>query len=1086
MGKIMFKIGGVDRSTYLKAFDLQRQGSGAAGGTTFYMDKQAGGLNVVGMSQVEFYFAHDSLGNGVDERGRMFGGLIAVDGTKYQGTTELYEVRCQDYNILFDTIVRDVASVKAITLTAGTFAAQVLQLTQIIQRNGFASVASAIDATTGVANLHASMPAVTLPPGKRYGWYIDELCRSAQALNTALRPAKYMGLGNTFGAADVFGGPVLYIYDAALSPTPTFAFSDTPTGSQKKIYPTFTRRLDATRLTQRQQSVHSSGLVATYADATSGASYPNPFINHGLTGNKGYWMEEPVEDKDSSTLTLMEARLQGMVRAKAYPRETIEFDTYERVLPGDVVSVTWSLIPLSAAIKRVVGVRAELEGVDQLRSTITLGARRLGINEGTGEEVLAAPEEMMWVAPLPPGTPAIATDYPTWDEARRQWFYRWTWALSATPAVDDQIFIIGDYRERLEPDISTHDVYYGASTAYAVQVGARNARGTVAWSDVTSGTTAATPAMLPPTVVSVTTPGTYNPAISETEVPYSITASAYGVGGNEATWTENGVARKQWLGFTLSGKLLMSPGVLVSQLKFWAYGYDQTRSAATTAVADFTAAMPTTYNYIGFPLNPIFEDAAPGFPTLPDKWTLEGSATWVTTAPDNGTRHIRFTGSTSSVLHTWSSTQGVYFGGNADNYQLVVRAANRSASAAGLTAYLFDGAAGVPLVNATITLPASSNYTTYVLDMAALTIQFVTYIRMGAALANAAGQVIDLDAVYVVRKGNQIIGPVKGSLAASTAHGGVGFTEPGVAGGLPVRDDAYGTGWKVRALQSTDLPTTGDYTTSGKVTAGGAVDGTITRRFHARGTNAGFHVDEVGSGGTSEGFYGYAQRTGGAGTQKFRIGTGGADKFSVDQNGIVAAAYGYQSLGTANFTFGGFFPALPASGDFHYHTTQFGLYRYTGSAWSPVALASSPMALVYNTASQSTTSGIWQTLAFNEEFTDTDTMHDKVTNNSRITATTAGKYMSGANIGFDSNVTGQRYGRIIINGITTNCVVSNVQNAVLGGNGTVIPLFTPGPFAMNAGDYVQVQAWQNSGGALNVHQLNDFGVTRFGLWRVGD
>ena len=75
------------------------------------------------------------------------------------------------------------------------------------------------------------------------------------------------------------------------------------------------------------------------------------------------------------------------------------------------------------------------------------------------------------------------------------------------------------------------------------------------------------------------------------------------------------------------------------------------------------------------------------------------------------------------------------------------------------------------------------------------------------------------------------------------------------------------------------------------------------------------------------------------------------------------------------------------------------LKRYTGSAWEVVGAVNNPPACrVYNNASQSIPHNTLTAVTFNSERYDTDTMHDTVTNNSRITFTTAGLYAITANV----------------------------------------------------------------------------------------
>lgn len=139
-------------------------------------------------------------------------------------------------------------------------------------------------------------------------------------------------------------------------------------------------------------------------------------------------------------------------------------------------------------------------------------------------------------------------------------------------------------------------------------------------------------------------------------------------------------------------------------------------------------------------------------------------------------------------------------------------------------------------------------------------------------------------------------------------------------------------------------------------------------------------------------------------------------------------------------------------------------------------LMNPPRALVQPSAAQSqTTTGLNQTIAFDGETVDTDGMHDLVTNNSRLTAQTPGKYEVWAQVSFAANATGRRTARLVVNGTaggsfgqtepTTNTVAS-------GATAVVIPAQE---LTLNVGDFIEVQAFQSSGASLAyVTGLNTF------------
>lgn len=133
---------------------------------------------------------------------------------------------------------------------------------------------------------------------------------------------------------------------------------------------------------------------------------------------------------------------------------------------------------------------------------------------------------------------------------------------------------------------------------------------------------------------------------------------------------------------------------------------------------------------------------------------------------------------------------------------------------------------------------------------------------------------------------------------------------------------------------------------------------------------------------------------------------------------------------------------------------------------------------VHHSTTQSLgTSGTEAALAFDTEDFDTDTMHDTATNNSRLTATTAGKYAIIGEAEFAGNVTGLRRVRIRLNGSGgTNL---NIQTTMaLGNAGIATSLTVADSYNFSANDYVELIARQDSGGALNVNACS------FSMYRI--
>lgn len=120
-------------------------------------------------------------------------------------------------------------------------------------------------------------------------------------------------------------------------------------------------------------------------------------------------------------------------------------------------------------------------------------------------------------------------------------------------------------------------------------------------------------------------------------------------------------------------------------------------------------------------------------------------------------------------------------------------------------------------------------------------------------------------------------------------------------------------------------------------------------------------------------------------------------------------------------------------------------------------------ARVYHDAAQSIPNATWTSLAFNSERFDTDVIHDTVTNNSRLTCKTAGKYLIIGLAFFASNGTGARHCKLTHNAATIIAYTTSNANAATG----VIVAFSC-IWDMAVNDYVEFAVYQDSGGALDV------------------
>ena len=121
------------------------------------------------------------------------------------------------------------------------------------------------------------------------------------------------------------------------------------------------------------------------------------------------------------------------------------------------------------------------------------------------------------------------------------------------------------------------------------------------------------------------------------------------------------------------------------------------------------------------------------------------------------------------------------------------------------------------------------------------------------------------------------------------------------------------------------------------------------------------------------------------------------------------------------------------------------------------------IAQVSRSTSQSINSDTLTAIQWNVEQVDTDGIHDNVTNNTRLTAPLAGKYLICANVGFAANAVGRRGLLFQKNG--ANLGVGQYIQATTTGEAVVSAAII---VSLAATDYVEVLAQQVSGGALNV------------------
>ena len=149
-------------------------------------------------------------------------------------------------------------------------------------------------------------------------------------------------------------------------------------------------------------------------------------------------------------------------------------------------------------------------------------------------------------------------------------------------------------------------------------------------------------------------------------------------------------------------------------------------------------------------------------------------------------------------------------------------------------------------------------------------------------------------------------------------------------------------------------------------------------------------------------------------------------------------------------------------------------------AWGSTPVSTLAGCLVRNSADISVSNATVTTLNFDTEVFDTDGFHSTSTNTSRLTVPSgkAGYYWIWNQIAIATNSTGRRFSTIYKNGATT--LFQNEPQA----NSNFYTMPVCGTVAYLAvGDYVEAQAYQASGGSLNVK--TDLALTQFGFYFLG-
>ena len=123
---------------------------------------------------------------------------------------------------------------------------------------------------------------------------------------------------------------------------------------------------------------------------------------------------------------------------------------------------------------------------------------------------------------------------------------------------------------------------------------------------------------------------------------------------------------------------------------------------------------------------------------------------------------------------------------------------------------------------------------------------------------------------------------------------------------------------------------------------------------------------------------------------------------------------------------------------------------------------------VYRTAAQSIATATDTSIQFDNEHYDTADMHDNAVNNTRLICKKDGVYHIEACVSFDAHSTGTRYILFRLNGTTE--IARHIHSQQ---DSPAIHVLSLGRhYMLSVGDYVELRAYQASGGDLNVRVLS--------------
>lgn len=168
----------------------------------------------------------------------------------------------------------------------------------------------------------------------------------------------------------------------------------------------------------------------------------------------------------------------------------------------------------------------------------------------------------------------------------------------------------------------------------------------------------------------------------------------------------------------------------------------------------------------------------------------------------------------------------------------------------------------------------------------------------------------------------------------------------------------------------------------------------------------------------------------------------------------------------------------------------------TGSDWAArkINMQISPSGYLYykvgtaqvykSSAPQTLTNATYSVVSFDSEKWDNRSVYDGI-NTTRLLAQQDGKYQVSSTVGFAANGNGARIINFRVNGNLSDRY--GYQSTISIGSDLITVISSSTTLDLKAGDYVEVYAYQNSGGDLNLlNETNQPGISRFTMQYTGN